>query len=66
MIYFVGIVGFIGGFILGLMVLHFMLRHKGRDELLHDRGLKWQYGLLCWVVAGLSAYSFVQMYKLYF
>ena len=66
MIYVIGILGFIGGFIFGLMALHFLLRHKTKDELLNDRFLKIKYGLICWACAGLGAYSFVQMYQLYF
>jgi len=65
MVYVVGIIGFIGGFVLGQMVLYFMLRHKSRDDLLKDKSLRW-YGLLCWVIAALSAYSMVEMYLLYF
>lgn len=66
MVYVVGIVGFIGGFILGQMVLHFLLRHKSTEELLNDKSLKYTYGLLGWVLAGVGAYSFVSMYNLYF
>lgn len=66
MIYVIGILGFIGGFIFGLMLLHFLLRHKSKDELLNDRLLKVKYGLICWAFAGLGAYSFVEMYKYYF
>ncbi|MBL4804101.1 MAG: hypothetical protein JKY71_04485 [Alphaproteobacteria bacterium] len=66
MVYVAGILGFIGGFILGQMVLHFLLRHKSTEELLNDKGLKYTYGLLCWAMAALGAYSFVSMYNLYF
>ncbi|MCB9983809.1 MAG: hypothetical protein H6861_09100 [Rhodospirillales bacterium] len=66
MIYGVGIVGFIGGFIFGQMVLYFLLRHKTNEELLNDRWLKIKYGLLGWGCAALGAYSFVEIYKQYF
>ncbi len=66
MIYGFGIVGFIGGFILGQMVLYFLLRHKTNEELLNDRLLKFKYGLVGWGFAALGAYSFVEMYKYYY
>lgn len=66
MIYVIGVTGFIGGFILGQMVLYFLLRHKSNQELLNDRMLKLKYGLIGWGCAALGAYSFVQTYKAYF
>ena len=66
MVYLVGIIGFVGGFLAGLMLLHFMLRHKTREELLSDRFLKWKYGILNWLVAALGAASFVSIYQRYF
>lgn len=66
MVYVMGIVGFIGGFILGQMVLHFLLRHKSTEELLNDKSLKYKYGLIGWGLAALGAYSFVSMYNFYF
>lgn len=66
MVYLVGIIGFIGGFIFGQMVLYFLTRHKDPEELLEDPVQKWKYGLLNWLIAGLGAYSFIYMYRLYF
>jgi len=66
MIYVIGIIGFIGGFIFGQMVLYFLLRHKTNEELLNDRMLKLKYGLIGWGCAVLGAYSFVQTYLYYF
>ncbi len=66
MVYVVGIIGFIGGFLAGQMLLYFMLRHKSREDLIRDKSLKWQYGILNWLVAILGCYSFIQMYELYF
>ena len=66
MIYAVGVLGFIGGFIFGQMVLYFLLRHKTNEELLNDRLLRFKYGLIGWLCAGLGAYSFIEMYKYYF
>lgn len=66
MIYGVGIMGFVGGFIAGQMILYFLLRHKSNKELLQDPHLKLKYGLLNWGMAALGAYSFVKMYQFYF
>jgi hypothetical protein len=66
MVYVAGIIGFIGGFAAGQMLLYFMLRHRSREELMNDKSLKWKYGILNWGMAALGAYSFIEMYKLYF
>lgn len=66
MVYVAGIIGFIGGFVFGQMVLLFFLRGKTREELLNDPYIKWKYGLLNWIIAGLGAYSAVAMYQYYF
>lgn len=66
MVYAIGVAGFIGGFLFGQMVLYFLLRHRSREDLLHDPHLKLKYGILNWVIASLGAWSFVQTYKFYF
>lgn len=66
MVYVVGIVGFLGGFAAGQMLLYFLLRHKSRGELLGDPRLKLKYGLLNWGCAALGSYSFVEIYQRYF
>lgn len=66
MIYLVGIIGFIGGFLAGQMLLYFLLRHKSNQELLEDKSLKVKYGLLCWGCAILGSYSFIELYQYYF
>lgn len=65
MVYLIGTVGFIAGFMAGLLLLNFFLRHKTKEELLNDRYIKWKYGLICWGIAAFGAYSFVEMYKEY-
>lgn len=65
MVYGIGILGFIAGFIAGQMLLYFMLRHKTREELLTDPYIKWKYGLINWGMAALGSYSFIQLYKEY-
>lgn len=63
--YIVGTIGFITGFMAGLLLLNFLLRHKSSEELLNDSYLKWKYGIICWVVAAFGAYASVEMYKEY-
>jgi len=65
MVYVVGIVGFIGGFCAGLLILLFLLRHKTAEQLTTDPTLK-VYGFLNWVVAGVGAAAFVAIYRNYF
>ncbi len=65
MVYVLGLIGFIVGFGAGQMLLHFLLRHKTKEELLNDDSLKWKYGLVNWGMAALGAYAFVQTYKEY-
>ena len=66
MIYVAGVLGFIGGFAFGLMLLTFLLRNVSKEDLLNDPYIKWKYGLLTWAVAFLGAYAGVEMYKQYF
>lgn len=66
MVYVVGVIGFIGGFVFGQMVLYFLLRHYSREDLLNDPYLKWTYGVLNWLIAGVGSYSFVFLYQQYF
>ncbi|MCD8562910.1 MAG: hypothetical protein LRY54_02420 [Alphaproteobacteria bacterium] len=66
MIYIMGILGFIGGFAVGQMVLYFLLRHKTKEDLLNDRALKWKYGLLNWGFALLGLWFMVESYHLAF
>ncbi len=66
MVYVAGIVGFIGGFVVGQMLLYYMLRHHKPDELLKDRYLRFVYGLLNWGCAALGSYCSVIMYNQYY
>ncbi|HEY8190745.1 MAG TPA: hypothetical protein VIF12_08665 [Micavibrio sp.] len=65
MAYLVGIMGFIGGFVSGQLLLMFMLRHKSNSELQQDKSLR-IYGLLNWLVAILGAAAMVTLYRHYF
>lgn len=62
MIYGIGILGFVVGFLTGQMILLRLLRHKTKDELLSDKHLWWRYGILNWAIAILSCYSAVWLY----
>jgi hypothetical protein len=66
MVYVAGIIGFIGGFIAGQALIFFILRHRSREDLLHDRNLRFTYGLLNWGIAALGAYCSVVMYNQYY
>ena len=66
MVYVIGIVGFIGGFAIGQMVLHFLLRHRSKEELLGDTKLRWVYGTLNWAVAVAVCYFVIEAWKTYF
>ena len=59
MIYVFGTLGFFCGFILGQMILAYLLRGKSREELLNDKSLRWKYGVLNWLIALLTAASAV-------
>lgn len=54
MVYVFGISGFVLGFIAGLFVIRLFLKNVSRRELLHDRSLRWTYGLAVWLMAGLG------------
>jgi ABC-type antimicrobial peptide transport system permease subunit len=66
MVYLVGFAGLICGFAFGQMILHFMLRHRPKEDLLNDPSLKWKYGTLNWALAFAGAYSFIAIYRDYF
>ncbi len=63
MVYVAGILGFIGGFVLGLWLLYFLLRDVSKEDLMNDPYIKWKYGILNWIIAILGSYSAVFMYE---
>lgn len=65
MVYAVGAIGFICGFLAGQMLLAFLLRHRTNQELIGDTSLK-IYGLINWVVAAGGATAFVMIYRQYY
>jgi len=66
MVYVAGIIGFIGGFVAGQMLLLFLLRNVSKEDLLNDPYIKMKYGILNWVIAIMGSYSTVWMYQRYF
>jgi hypothetical protein len=65
MVYVVGTMGFFAGFALGILILKGLLRDRSTEELLENRGLKWTYGLMAWIIAAVSSYASVEVYNLY-
>lgn len=66
MVYIMGIIGFIGGFVIGQMLLSFLLRHKTKEELLHDKSLQWKYGIINWFLAAAGAWFMADSYTKFF
>ncbi len=63
MVYVYGIIGFVSGFIGGLGILSFLLKSYSRSELVQSKRLRWTYGLMVWVLAGLGGWGGVLLYN---
>ena len=68
MVYLIGVIGFAAGFFAGQMLLIYLLRDSGvsNEELQKDKGLRFKYGIMNWLVAVLGSVLFVWIYKRYF
>ncbi len=66
MVYIVGFTGLVLGFFAGQLLLLFLLRQRSNREILSDKSIKWTYGLLNWILAGIGAYSAIMLYNIYF
>ncbi len=66
MIWVVGILGLIAGFALGQVILLRLLKDKTRQELLTNKSLHWQYGLLNWLIAAITSYASITAFRMYF
>lgn len=66
MVYIFGIVGFLGGFSMGLLLIHFFLKSRSKRDLVEDKSLRWTYGVLVWLCAGLGAWAAVVVWGQYF
>ena len=65
MVFLVGFIGFILGFVAGQAILYFMLRNVSTEDLVEDKSLRLKYGLINWGVAIGGAYYAVYMYDRY-
>ncbi len=50
------IIGFLIGFIVGQSLIFFLLKDTPKEEILNNKTLKLQYGLLNWAITILGAY----------
>ena len=66
MVYLFGILGFLGGFMAGLIVINIFLHNVSKQDLLTTRSYRWTYGLAVWVFAGIGSYAGMWMHGRYF
>jgi hypothetical protein len=64
MVYLIGFVSFVIGFLAGQLLLARLLRDRSNDELRKDKSLM-IYGILNWLVAILFAVSGVSFYRMF-
>ena len=64
MVYVVGVVGFLGGFALGLWALRYILKDRSNADLVSDKSLR-MYGLVTWLIAVLGAASAMALWGHY-
>ncbi|MBK67369.1 MAG: hypothetical protein CMP22_04470 [Rickettsiales bacterium] len=55
MVYIAAFIGFILGFVVGLILNRFLLADMTPQEIIENRNIKIQYGLLNWAIAMLGA-----------
>lgn len=65
MVYLAGVIGFIGGFFIGQIILMRLLKDYSNEEILKNKNLRRTYGILNWMFAALGSYSMVWAYKEY-
>lgn len=66
MVWAVGILGFVVGFVGGVNLIKRWLSDRSKEELLTDKNLHTTYGIFVWMVAGLTSAAAVWIYKTYF
>jgi hypothetical protein len=64
MVYLAGLIGFIGGFAIGQGALYILLKSRSTDDILHNRNIRWTYGVFNWLIAGLCCWLCIVMYNL--
>ena len=62
----VGIIGFLVGFGGGIALLNRWLKDRSREELIRDKALHKTYGLIVWMIAGVTAAGAIYLYRYYF
>lgn len=66
MVYGVGIIGFVLGFIVGQWLLLKLLKDVPKKDLVEDKTIRWKYGVFNWMIAALGAYVLVSAYRIVF
>lgn len=62
MVYVIAVAGFVGGFIVGLVALQYILKDRSKTDLINDKSLR-IYGLVTWGAAVLGAVSSVALWS---
>lgn len=65
MVYLFGVLGFIGGFMAGLILINVFLQNVSREKLMTDKSLRWTYGFAVWLIAGFGAYIGILLHGRY-
>lgn len=63
MIFIVGTVGFIAGFVLGIAVIAGFTQNYSNEDLIENKKLHWKYGLIVWFFAVVTSGSSVFLYN---
>jgi ABC-type antimicrobial peptide transport system permease subunit len=66
MLFVIGLIGFIAGFMFGQMILRRILAGKSKQELMDNKGLHWKYGTLNWLIALLAMAAAMKIYEHWF
>lgn len=66
MVYLIGILGFVSGFCLGVMLIGLFLKNRSKKELIENKSYRWTYGVFVWIVAGFGSWAAVSAYHQYF
>jgi len=65
MIYIVSILGFIGGFLIGQLLLARFLKDVSNEDLLNDPSLHFKYGTLNWAIAIMMSVAVTHLYNIF-
>lgn len=62
MMYLFGALGFVVGFFAGVFIISMFLKGYSKKELVHDKSLRWTYGVAVWLFAALGTWGGVWFY----